>query len=512
MAFFAELRGVIVTRIIDLEAAAAKAYLEKPECYFRSDFPPYISFESILKDTAAALGADTYLAFQKPKPDRAVDMSGVNYELLSTKDGRFAWRPFELIHPAIYMTLVRIFCEDANWKLIQQRFAELHSGVVECTSFPMASTGKEKHDAVQVRNWWLRYEQRSLELSMGYTHLLKTDVSNCYGSVYTHSIAWALHGYDAAKAAQADKTLLGNQIDFHIRNSRYGQTNGITQGSVLMDIVAELVLAYVDHLIAGNIRGHKDFHILRYRDDYSIFTLNDQRASEIVRVISDCLRKVGMQLGAGKTTVNGNVIEGSIKPEKLAGVQLEDMDISQAQTIQKQLLRLHAFSRLYPNTGAIKRLADSAFQKISKVSEAPEDLGVQVAIVCDIAVISPGAFPALSGILAKLISLAPEAERPTMWGGVSKKMKRIPHNGHLEVWLQRVTKAKGVGLIFDSDEPICKIVNGENAQLWNNNWISSPELLRALDVNKIVVSNPQDLDPVPDVEELSLFREYAEFS
>ena len=103
-----------------------------------------------------------------------------------------------------------------------------------------------------------------------------------------------------------------------------------------------------------------------------------------------------MQLGAGKTTVNGNVIEGSIKPEKLAGVQLEGMDISQAKTIQKQLLRLHAFSRLYPNTGAIKRLADSAFQKISKVSETPEDLGVQVAIVCDIAVISPGAFPALS--------------------------------------------------------------------------------------------------------------------
>lgn len=501
-----------MTRIIDLEAAAAKAYLEKPECYFRSDFPPYISFEVILKDTAAVLGADTYLAFQKPKPDRAVDMSGVNYELLSTKDGRFAWRPFELIHPAIYMTLVGIFCEDANWKLLQERFTELHSGVVECTGFPMVSNGKDKHDAVQVRNWWLRYEQRSLELSMDYTHLLKTDVSNCYGSIYTHSIAWALHGYDIAKAAQTDKTLLGNQIDFHIRNSRYGQTNGITQGSVLMDIVAELVLAYVDYLITDKLQGNKDFHILRYRDDYSIFTLNDQRASEIVRVISDCLRRVGMQLGARKTTANSNIIEGSIKPEKLAGVQLEDMDISQAKTIQKQLLRLHAFSRLYPNTGAIKRLADSAFQKILKVTEAPEDLGVQIAIACDIAVVSPSAFPALSGIIAKLISLAPESERPGMWGRVSKKMKRIPHNGHLEVWLQRVTRARGVELTFDSDEPICKIVNGETAQLWNNNWISSPDLLLALDVNKIVVSSPEDLDPIPAKEELSLFREHAEFS
>lgn len=501
-----------MTRIIDLEASVAKAYLEKPECYFRSDFPPYISFEAILKDTAAALGDNTYLSFQKPKPDRAVDMSGVNYELLSTKDGRFAWRPFELIHPAIYITLVQLVCEEANWKLLKERFEELHSGVVECTSFPMASNGEDKHDAVQVRNWWLRYEQRSLELSMDYTHLLKTDVTNCYGSLYTHSISWALHGRETAKAAQADKHLLGNKIDFHIRNSRYGQTNGITQGSVLMDIIAELVLAYVDHLITVRLGDERDFHILRYRDDYSIFTLNDHLASKIVRVISDCLRTVGMQLGAAKTSVNANIIEGAIKPEKLAGVQLEGMDVTQAKSIQKQLLRLHAFSRLYPNTGAIKRLADSAFQKISKINETPEDLAVQVAIVCDIAVISPGAFPALSGILAKLISLAPEEDRSEMWRKVAHKMKRIPHNGHLEVWLQRVTKAKGVGLTFDSAEPICKIVNGETVQLWNNDWINNHTLLQALDVNKIVVSIPEDLDPVPGVDELSLFRQYAEFS
>ncbi|MDO6725457.1 RNA-directed DNA polymerase [Cognatishimia sp. 1_MG-2023] len=501
-----------MTRIIDLDAKTAKAYLKKPECYFRSDFPPYISFETILKDTATAMGGQAYTTFQKAKPERAMDMAGVNYELLSTKDGRFAWRPFELIHPAIYMTMVQLVCEPVNWELLQKRLKELHEGVVECTSFPMASGDDDKHDAVQVRNWWLRYEQRSLELSMEYTHLLKTDVSNCYGSLYTHSIPWALHGYETAKEKQHDKNLLGNQIDFHIRNSRYGQTNGITQGSVLMDIIAELVLAYVDHQITDHLADDKDFHILRYRDDYSIFTCSDQHASEIVRVISDCLRKVGMQLGAAKTSVSTNIVEGAIKPEKLAGIQLQDMDITQAKTIQKQLLRLHSFAREYPNTGAVKRLADNAFQKISKITEVPDDLGVQVAIVCDIAAISPSAFPALSGILAKLISLAQEDARPEMWKKVAEKMKRIPHNGHLEVWLQRVTKAKDVNLNFESSEPICQVVNGQDTKLWNNDWISSQALVQALDVAKLVISKPEDLDPVPKTEELSLFREYAEFS
>jgi hypothetical protein len=135
-----------------------------------------------------------------------------------------------------------------------------------------------------------------------------------------------------------------------------------------------------------------------------------------------------------------------------------------------------------------------------------------MAIVCDIATVSPGAFPALSGVLAKLISLAPEQDRPAMWQRAAEKMKRIPHNGYLEVWLQRVTKAKGVGVTFESLEPICQIVNGDKVQLWNNDWISNQALVQALDVTKIVISKPEELEPVPKTEELSLFREYAEFS
>lgn len=500
-----------MSRIIDLDAADARAYLSRPECYFRSDFPSYISFDQILKDVDKVLGGQSYTAFQKPKPMRAFELSGVNYEIISTKDGRFGWRTFELIHPAIYIGLLQTICDAANWKLLQDRFKALHCDTVECTSHLIAPDNGDGHDEAQILNWWLRYEQRSLELSLEYTHILKTDVTNCYGSLYTHSISWALHGFEEAKADQSDN-LMGNKIDRHIRDGRYGQTNGITQGSVLMDLIAELVLAYVDHRISKRLEGKKDFHILRYRDDFSVFTLSDRRGAEIVRIISDCLREVGMQLGAAKTSESTNIVEATIKPEKLAGIQLEDMDITQAKTIQKQLLRLHAFARRYPNSGALNRLTDSAFQKLIGIQQAPEDLRVQIAIVCDVAVVSPRTFPALSGILAKLIALAPEAKRPDLWKQVQTKMQRIPNNGHQEIWLQRVTRAKGVALKFDSSEPICQIVAGKVTQLWNNDWISNPTLVAALDVTKIVVGSPEDLEAVPDPAELSLFRKYAEFS
>ncbi len=91
-------------------------------------------------------------------------------------------------------------------------------------------------------------------------------------------------------------------------------------------------------------------------------------------------------------------------------------------------------------------------------------------------------------------------------------MQRIPHNGYLEIWLQRVTSAKGVGVTFESDEAICRIVDGDDIPLWENGWIDSPALLAALSPEEIVVGDPEDLSPVPSIAETSLFIEYAEFS
>lgn len=54
-----------------------------------------------------------------------------------------------------------------------------------------------------------------------------------------------------------------------------GQTNGIPQGSVLMDFIAEILLKYSDELISYEIQKNtklkEKFKILRYRDDYRIF-------------------------------------------------------------------------------------------------------------------------------------------------------------------------------------------------------------------------------------------------
>lgn len=222
-------------QIIELPSADARAHFLKGSSYFNGDFPGYISFEPILQAVAEVLNGGDYHGFKSAKPH---ELPNVNYNFTANKDGRFAWRPFELIHPALYVSLVNALTEEANWVAVQQRMESFKGGVVECCSAPVVSSDHQTDVAAQILGWWQAVEQRSLALSLDFTHLLHTDVTDCYCSLYTHSIPWAIHGLAAAKDGKKNATLLGNVVDSHIQAGRYGQTNGISQGSVLMDFVA----------------------------------------------------------------------------------------------------------------------------------------------------------------------------------------------------------------------------------------------------------------------------------
>ncbi len=493
-------------QIIELTSAHARSHFLKGSSYFNGDFPKYISFEPILQGVAAALNHGDYNAFKSTRPS---DLPNVNYSFTANKDGRFAWRPFELIHPVLYVSLVNALTIDANWKTIQARMAMFKGGVVDCCSAPVISNDQQTDVAVQIQGWLQAVEQRSVAYSLEYRHLLHTDVTDCYGALYTHSIPQALHGLEEAKARKNDASLFGNVLDSHIQAGRYGQTNGIAQGSVLMDFIAEIVLGYVDEMIDAELGNPADVRILRYRDDYRIFSNTQERGEEVLKIISDKLRLVGMRLGVSKTIACSNVVEGSVKPDKLAGIELQDFGDSNAKNIQKQLLRLHAFGRHYPNSGALKRLVSELHTNISKQTECPDDLDVQVAIATDIAYTSPSTFPAVAGVLSHLISLAPISEKAVLWTKVRSKMASVPYNGYLEVWLQRVIKPKALGLTFESKEPLCQIVNGETPSLWDCSWISSTVLKNAIDVRKIVVSDASEASEVVQPEEVELFKQNA---
>jgi len=142
-------------KIIDLSNEEAKTYFLKGSSYFNNDVPNYISFEPILTDVATVLSDKNFAAFKSSNPK---DFSGVNYSFLANKDGKFAWRPFELIHPAIYVSLVNVICDSNNWVNIQKRLSEFEGGAVECCSAPVISVDNQKDVEAQIKSWWQNVE------------------------------------------------------------------------------------------------------------------------------------------------------------------------------------------------------------------------------------------------------------------------------------------------------------------------------------------------------------------
>ena len=276
-----------------------------------------------------------------------------------------------------------------------------------------------------------------------------------------------------------------------------------------MDVIGELVLGFVDCKISERLSDYREFKILRYRDDYRIFTNSDDIAEKILKVISDSLEVVGMKLNPSKTRVDMDVVEGSLKAGKLAGIFLQDCDASSAMSMQNKLLRLHSFGSQHPNSGALQKLVAGLHVEMVEKSIEPSDHLVQIAIATDIAIGSPEVFPVVAGIVSHLISAAGETEKIELCRLVRSKMRRVPHNGYLEVWLQRATASRSDRVEFKSSEGICRIVNGENVSLWNNNWISSKALIEAMAVNQIITTPPEKSSDVIMPEEVELFRQYA---
>ncbi len=212
----------------NLTALEARSYFCRSTSYFDMELPPYFNLQPLLEFTLNEVSDITMAEIKSWKP---IKFEKLNYTLMYNKDGDIGWRPFELIHPVIYTKCVDILTQEQNWKLVQDRFEHFSGGVVECCSMPVVVTetrGNAKKQ--QILNWWKRIEQRSLELSLEYSHVSLTDVSNCYPSIYTHAISWALHGRSEARKKRG-KSILGNEIDRLVTSSREGQTNGIPQAS-----------------------------------------------------------------------------------------------------------------------------------------------------------------------------------------------------------------------------------------------------------------------------------------
>lgn len=451
----------------------AKSFFLKSNSYCNIDLPIYFNFQPLIDNISLKIGGKNISNFYKNKrsnpPNKFED---VNYKFLNNKDGKYSWRPFEIIHPVIYISLVQEICKIENWKIIKERFKEFQNNKkIICCSIPGESKSKKYDKKATILNWWNEFEQKSIVMSLDYTYMGVTDIFNCYSSIYTHSISWAIHTKEVAKKKENRKNLklIGNYIDHMIQEMSFGQTNGIPQGSILMDFIAEIVLGYADELLYKELEKEKikDYTILRYRDDYKIFTNDTYIMDNILKKLSEILSSLNLQLNSKKTFITDNIITDTIKKDKMKRIENifpEDLNL------QKQLLIIRNYGLEYPNCGSLVVLLTKFFHnKIKVLDKRPHNMQQIISILIDIMLKNPRTYAICIAILSKIFEYKSQARKDEVIIKIISKFNNIANTDYLNIWLQRLTILDVKDKHYST--PLCEKLYLDN-NIWNSEWLN----------------------------------------
>lgn len=139
---------------------------------------------------------------------------------------------------------------------------------------------------------------KQLDGAFGMRYRVSTDVANCFPSIYSHAVPWALVGFEEAKAKRHSMYTSEwfNQIDKHLRSCKRDETQGVAIGPATSSIIAEAILGRVDEALLK-----QNFRFVRYIDDYCCHCESEEHAQDFVRAVEREAAKFKLQLNIKKT-------------------------------------------------------------------------------------------------------------------------------------------------------------------------------------------------------------------
>lgn len=145
-----------------------------------------------------------------------------------------------------------------------------------------------------------------IRLEKKFRYQLSLDISKCFDSIYTHSMAWATKSKEEAKE-NTFALSFGNQFDKVMQRLNHNETSGICIGPETSRIFAEIILAKVDQNARRNlderstpIRDGVDYECRRYVDNYYVFSNDPLIAEQVEHELSIALREYNLHLNTGK--------------------------------------------------------------------------------------------------------------------------------------------------------------------------------------------------------------------
>lgn len=522
-----------VKTIFELSADEALDFLMQNDQYVTTEMPEYLDFNPVLTFAREHI-ADTPID-KCVKDVTPEDMAEANYDIMLNKDGKYAVRVLSLSNPFLYYLLAREICTPEHWAAILDDFKVFGSAPhIQAVGIPVIPADKEDfHKATTILNWWSRFEQMAVKLSLDYRYMFVTDITNCYGTIELQTVEKAL-----SRKGTASEVDVKTDIVRILTMLRQGRNIGLPQGSTLYDIVAEIVLGYADMLLREALERDgitEGYEILRYRDDYKVFANDKDLLERISYTLQHVLEGLNLRLNSAKTRISNSIITDSIKPDKLAYIYNTPIYNNKKRCdfdgIQKQLLFILQFGRQYPDCGQMRMLLsklstwiEKHIEKVAKnqkskakpkVEAKPgeedaedkktqkrpgtiiEDIMAMSAIAAQIAAENlNSAHYALKVISQMLSTISDEqvengeqASKDEIVTKVLNRLGSMQNSDYLKIWLQNLAvKAEYKGDYSFADgkgNGLCHLVCGADANLWDNSFLA-PEYLEGFKASAVV--------------------------
>ncbi|MGV3698105.1 RNA-directed DNA polymerase [Flavobacterium sp.] len=156
--------------------------------------------------------------------------------------------------------------------------------------------GQSKLFEMNYKNFYMDEEPQQ-DLVIKSKYVAHADISNCFPSIYSHSVAWALVGKTFAKTNRASTNWF-NQLDFYIRNVKFGETNGVLIGPHASNLISEIILVAVDFELVN-----QGFKYIRNIDDYTCYCKTYEDAEKFFLCLSEELKKYELTLNHKKSKI-----------------------------------------------------------------------------------------------------------------------------------------------------------------------------------------------------------------
>jgi hypothetical protein len=215
-----------------------------------------------------------------------------------------------------------------------------------------------------------------------YDSCFRTDVSNFYPRIYTHSIPWALIGKEKSKAQMHSATFkkhYANQLDIFVRNMQDKQTIGVPIGPETSRLLAEIVSVAIDTKLQKQLKLTSQ-NALRFVDDHIIAIRRDLDEGKIHYALSRELAEFELELNFAKTKQIG--VGGDSEPAWLSELaSLRFYRSRQIQTLDRYFERAFSLADQYPDSNVLRyALKKTASFQVSDESWSHYQLLLQQAV------------------------------------------------------------------------------------------------------------------------------------